>query len=667
MPTLNDEVAFISGVDANGTLPLTSFAAWNDGTIPADYSGGYTLSAKFGASTAGTAGGTVYYYFDPASSWSATEQQAFVACLTLWSDVANISFAATSDPTQAQIKLVRGSDDKASTVTTYSSTAGAGLTGGSILLGIKSSTTTIDTSTDGFGPITSSLSLYGGYPYMTMLHELGHAIGLGHAGPYNSSVNEATQQFSAYDSRLWTIMSYINPTKATATYYSQYPVTDTNWGLTPADSTGARYSYEPTTWMPLDILAIQALYGVATDTPLSGGQTFGFNCNVTGASRIFFDFTVNTDPVITIWDAGTNNTLDLSGFSTASTVNLNAGSFSSCDGKVNNIAIAFDTAIDTLVCGSGNDTVTCNNDGDTVYGGVGSDTITGGTGIDTITGEAGNDQLNGGSNVDTAVETGLRAAYTITQTSTGVFTVAGAGGTDTLTNVEYLKFDDQTIRLLPGSGVTVIWTADPSTYMGAIRDFDGNNLGGTASWKLIGTADVNGDGQAEHILFNREIGRWAEVGTEGDGLTYFANYSWAGDTRVVGLYIDPLVTNGTVVKNSDTDSQRRFQNDLTIDNITSILGQADYDHNGLQEVYFSLTDGTAYLHAYMHADGNIQYANYQNKQQVIDYLTSNGWSSSAWSSWFPASQTAMEVVTSDTLTSSTTTASSWALATGTGS
>jgi len=38
-------------------------------------------------------------------------------------------------------------------------------------------------------------------------------------------------------------------------------------------------------------------------------------------------------------------------------------------------------------------------------------------------------------------------------------------------------------------------------------------------------------------------------------------------------------------------------------------------------------DGTAYLRALMHVDGNIQYANYQNETQVREYLTSNGYSS----------------------------------------
>ena len=50
----------------------------------------------------------------------------------------------------------------------------------------------------------------------------------------------------------------------------------------------------------------------------------------------------------------------------------------------------------------------------------------------------------------------------------------------------------------------------------------------------------------------------------------------------------------------------------------------DYDGDGFQELYWSKVDNSAYLRAVMHADGNIQYANYQNLQQMTDYLTGNG-------------------------------------------
>ena len=35
-------------------------------------------------------------------------------------------------------------------------------------------------------------------------------------------------------------------------------------------------------------------------------------------------------------------------------------------------------------------------------------------------------------------------------------------------------------------------------------------------------------------------------------------------------------------------------------------------------------DGTAYLRALMHDDGNIRYANYQSKEQMNEYLTAQG-------------------------------------------
>ena len=86
--------------------------------------------------------------------------------------------------------------------------------------------------------------------------------------------------------------------------------------------------------MMLDILAAQRLYGVPTSGPLaSGGQVFGFNSNIDGSIARFFDFTINTNPFITIWDGGLNNTLDVSGWSTPATINLEPGSFSSVNGS----------------------------------------------------------------------------------------------------------------------------------------------------------------------------------------------------------------------------------------------------------------------------------------------------------------------------------------------
>ena len=140
--------------------------------------------------------------------------------------------------------------------------------------------------------------------------------------------------------------------------------------------------------------------------------------------------------------------------------------------------------------------------------------------------------------------------------------------------------------------------------------------------------DVNADGIKEAIYTNKESGRWVTGSINSStGEIDYEDHGSGGTTRVVGIYIDPLVTSGEVVQGSDFDSQRRFQNDLEIDNLIAKTS-GDYDGDGLQEVYWKTNDGTAFLRALMHADGNIQYANYQNEAQMSDYLTTNGFSDS---------------------------------------
>ena len=175
--------------------------------------------------------------------------------------------------------------------------------------------------------------------------------------------------------------------------------------------------------MPLDIAAVQQLYGVSTSSALSGGQTFGFNCNIADASRELFDFTHNTTPIVTLWDSGGYNTLDLSGYSSASTINLNPGGFSSCDGLVNNIGIAYGSKIDNAVGGAGNDTFVLNTYGDSV---------------------------NGGGGANTVILEGTQAQYTYSQSGSTLTVVPSSstlGGTDQLTNIQDITF--------AGSGTTV--------------------------------------------------------------------------------------------------------------------------------------------------------------------------------------------------------------------
>ncbi|NHZ79103.1 DUF4214 domain-containing protein [Massilia sp. CCM 8695] len=75
-----------------------------------------------------------------------------------------------------------------------------------------------------------------------------------------------------------------------------------------------------------------------------------------------------------------------------------------------------------------------------------ADTMTGASGNDRFEGVGGDDVLNGGNGTDTAVFRGNYASYTVTDLGGGSVRVIGADGSDTLTSVEVLKFDDQSVQ-----------------------------------------------------------------------------------------------------------------------------------------------------------------------------------------------------------------------------
>ena len=177
-------------------------------------------------------------------------------------------------------------------------------------------------------------------------------------------------------------------------------------------------------------------------------------------------------------------------------------------------------------------------------------------------------------------------------------------------------------------------TMGNSYFLKGIQDFDGNlhaNFGSVSdelksSYKYQGKLDINNDGVKEAIFTNKVSGRWVTASINSSGEIDYSEHGKGGTTRIVGIYIDPLVTSGDVVQFSDHDSQYRFQNDLLIDNLT-VKTSGDFDSDGVQEVYWKTADGSAYLRSLMHSDGNIRYANYQSEEQMSNYLTTNGYES----------------------------------------
>ena len=109
---------------------------------------------------------------------------------------------------------------------------------------------------------------------------------------------------------------------------------------------------------------------------------------------------MNTQPVVTIWDGGLHNTLDLSGWSTPATISLESRHLQQRERLGQQIAIACNTVIETAIGGGGNDTIYGNAYDNVLRGGPGNDALFGGRGNDTLNGGPGNDAVTGGPGAD---------------------------------------------------------------------------------------------------------------------------------------------------------------------------------------------------------------------------------------------------------------------------
>ena len=248
---------------------------------------------------------------------------------------------------------------------------------------------------------TNWLTSYGttidSYSFQTYVHEIGHALGLGHGGPYNGSANYGVDNLYQNDIWSYTIMSYFDQADAGFGTY--------------------RYVMGPSL---ADIVAAQNLYGANT-TFNAGNTVYGRNATA-GSLYDFANYT--TAPAFTIYDTGGSDTLDTSGYGANQTINLNAEAFSSVGGLTNNIGIARGVVVEAARGGDGADSMLGNAGENMLFGNAGADTLNGGAANDSLDGGTGNDSLIGGDGLDIA---DFRAS------ATGIFVnllMGRAGGND---------------------------------------------------------------------------------------------------------------------------------------------------------------------------------------------------------------------------------------------
>ncbi|UWR44210.1 M10 family metallopeptidase C-terminal domain-containing protein [Phaeobacter inhibens] len=220
----------------------------------------------------------------------------------------------------------------------------------------------------------------GGYVFDTFVHEFGHEFGLNHPGLYNYSgpggvqINYLNNATWTYDRQQYSVMSYFDGIDVGE---------DTRWSaVTPlmGDIEAIIRRYFST----VDDEGVRTYQTINLNTD---DNTYGFNSTEYG--YLLTEDGPQHDIGFVIHDTGGDDTIDFSG-STASTIlDLRAGEFSSVNGHNNNVSIfaghnadQTEYYVETGI-GSSYDDILIGNDGDNVLDGrAGNDRMAGNGGDD---------------------------------------------------------------------------------------------------------------------------------------------------------------------------------------------------------------------------------------------------------------------------------------------
>jgi Ca2+-binding RTX toxin-like protein len=305
-------------------------------------------------------------------AWDTFEQQQAMLAFDTFEAVVNISFNIVEDPSEANFFMIETND-----LDRYSGYAAVG--GGSMTL----DGTSYDL--DGWNVLNNSNwswnergLLQGGYGFATIIHEIGHALGLAH--PHDNGFGSSkmvgvvdNNDYGAFslNQGIYTMMSYLH-----------------GWQLAPFGPNKDQFIGREATPMAFDIAVLQEKYGANMNT--NAGDTV-YDLPDSNAAGAFYSC---------IWDAGGTDTIRHNG-NAAAVIDLRPASLAyEWDGGgsvcyVSDIyggfTIAANVDIENAIGGSGNDEITGNSSDNVLEGCTGDDSLSGGAGDDTLIGGAGDD------------------------------------------------------------------------------------------------------------------------------------------------------------------------------------------------------------------------------------------------------------------------------------
>ncbi|MCG3168962.1 MAG: hypothetical protein CALGDGBN_00472 [Pseudomonadales bacterium] len=530
-----------------------------------DWFGGGYRSYNMSASGTGANSGTLYYDYDgfsgvsgagtDSNGISAARQALVDDALDYIGEMLGINFvnASVTAPPSGGVDLYFKDNDSGAYADSSLYGSGNGTTGHKY---IDYSWVNIESSWSG------GTSTVNDYTYQTIIHEVGHALGLGHAGHYNFTLNWVTDttdpnylnNSNVYLNDSWqmAIMSYVDQ--------------DTNTYI-PA---GTDYNFV-ISYMAGDWEALRDYYG--SGNAFNGNTVYGFNTTITtGVSETFANLATWADETaFCIIDSDGTDTVDFSGYAANQLIDLTvtSGSWtapttSNIGGQVGNMTLGVGTVIENAKGGSGSDEMYGNIYGNVLYGNAGndtlrgsawsqrdsdgSDTMYGGTGNDFMGGHNGNDIMYGEDGVDSVigdsghdiVSGGAGNDWVVGDytdgTGNGNDSVYGNAGNDTLeggTGNDYLSGWTESDYLIGGEGNDSVYGGDGNdTIVDQDLLFSTNDDyydGGDGIDTL-----VHENSWVSSVEFNLTTGRTYLSGVEREQYVNIENLRVGGSAKMVG-------------------------------------------------------------------------------------------------------------------------------------